>query len=61
MNTLNGTNTKAIFKTEKIKYLYLNPNDLTYDSLSENLRQMNFIEKDGTYAFLIKIKKQVFF
>ena len=23
MNTLNGTNTKAIFKTEKIKYLYL--------------------------------------
>ena len=36
MNTLNGTNTKAIFKTEKIKYLYLNPNDFNYEYFSRS-------------------------
>ena len=48
---------KIGFKKDKIKYLYLNPDDLNYKVFSENLLDMNYVDKEKNYAFLIKIKK----
>jgi len=48
---------KKKFIKNKIKYLYLNPNELNLDNFNDEILGMDYFEKDKKYAFLIKLQK----
>ena len=45
------------FNKDKIKYLYLNPTDLSISILKEGLLDMKYFKTDIRYAFLIKLRR----
>lgn len=48
---------KLGFKNTNIKYLYLNPNNLSLNIFKEELSGMNLIKKGVIYGFLIKLRR----
>jgi hypothetical protein len=45
------------FIKDKIKYLYLNPDDISINIIKEGLLGMKIFKENMTYAFLIKIRR----
>jgi hypothetical protein len=45
------------FNKDKIKYLYLNPEEISISIVKEGLLDMNYFKTDIRYAFLIKLRR----